>query len=49
MYPLNHLLPTYRGNVNYYKSVDHPIPTVTVGTGSTLAVFENKSVNSLFN
>ena len=47
--PLNYLLPTYRGNVNYYKSVHHPIPTPPLGTGSTLSFFENKSVNSLFN
>ena len=26
IYPLNYLLPTYTGNVNYYKSVDHPNP-----------------------
>ena len=37
---LNYILPTYRGNVNYYKSVHHPIPTLPVGTGSTLAIFK---------
>ena len=31
---------TYGGNVNYYKSVHHPIPTLLVGTGSTLAIFK---------
>ena len=31
---------TYGGNVNYYKSVHHPIPTLPVGTGSTLAIFK---------
>ena len=31
---------TYGGNVNYYKSVHHPIPTLPVGTGNTLAVFK---------
>ena len=33
-------LPTYRGNVNYYKSVHYPIPTLLVGTGSTLPIFK---------
>ena len=28
------------GNVNYYKSVDHPIPTLPVGIGNTLAIFK---------
>ena len=37
--PLNYLLPTYRGNVNYYISV-HLIPTLPMGTGSTLAIFK---------
>ena len=31
---------TYGGNVNYYKSVHHPIPTLAVETGSTLAIFK---------
>ena len=39
-YPLNYLLPTYRGNVNYYKSVHHPIPTLPMGTGSPLVIFK---------
>ena len=30
----------YRGNVNYYKSVHHPIPTLPVGTGSTFEIFK---------
>ena len=30
---------TYGGNVNYYKSVHHPIPTMSVGTENTLAIF----------
>ena len=25
-------------NVNYYKSVDHPIPTLPVGIGNTQAI-----------
>ena len=36
-----------RGNVNYYKSIYHPIPTLPVGTGSTLSNFQNKSVYQL--
>ena len=40
IYPLNYLLPTYRANVNYYKSVHRPIPTLPVGTGGTLAIFK---------
>ena len=31
---------TYRGNVNYYKSVHHAISTLPVGTGITLAIFK---------
>ena len=31
---------TCGGNVNYYKSVHHPIPTLPVGTGNTLAIFK---------
>ena len=31
---------TYGGNVNYYKSVHHPIRTLPVGTGNTLAIFK---------
>ena len=31
---------TCGGNVNYYKSVHHPIPTLPVGTGSTLSIFK---------
>ena len=33
-------------NVNYYKSVHHPIPTLPVGIGNTLAIFKKKSVSS---
>ena len=40
IYPLNYLLPTYKGNIYYYSSVDHPIPTLPVETGSTLAIFK---------
>ena len=40
IYHLNYLLPTYSGNVNYYKSVNYPIPTLPVGTGSTLTIFK---------
>ena len=41
IYPLNYLLllPTYRGNVNYYKSVHHPIPTLPVGKGAPWQFF----------
>ena len=28
------------GNVNYYKSIYHPIPTLPVGTGNILAIFK---------
>ena len=28
------------GNVNYYKSVDNPIPTMPVGIGNTQAIFK---------
>ena len=31
---------TCGGNVNYYKSVHHPIPTLPVGTRNTLAIFK---------
>ena len=31
---------TYRDNVNFYKSVRHPLPTLPVGIGNTLAVFK---------
>ena len=34
------------GNVNYYKSVHHPIPTLPVGIGNTLAIF--KQVSTLY-
>ena len=40
---------TYRGNVNYYKSVQHPIPTLPGGNREHPGNFQNKSVNSLFN
>ena len=36
----NELSLTCGGNVNYYKSVHHPIPTLPVGTGSTLSIFK---------
>ena len=29
-------------NVNYCKSVHHPIPTLPVGIGNTLAIFKTK-------
>ena len=28
------------GNVNYYKSVHHPIPALPVGKGNTLAIYK---------
>ena len=47
IYSLNYPLPTYRGNVNYCKSVQHPIPILPVGTGSTLSIFKiNQYINS---
>ena len=41
---------TCGGNVNYYKSVHHSIPTLPVGTGNREhpGNFQNKSVNSPF-
>ena len=43
IYPLNSL--TCEGNVNYYKSVHHPIPILPVGIGSTLlAIFKKISL-----
>ena len=29
---------TCGGNINYYKSVHHPIPTLSVGIGNTLTI-----------
>ena len=52
IYSLNYLLPTYRGNVNYYKSVRHPIPTLPFGNREVTApsVFKiNQYINSPFN
>ena len=37
---------TYEASVNCYRSVNHPIPTLPVGIGNTLA---KKSVSSPFN
>ena len=31
---------TCGGNVNYYKSVHHPIPTLPMGIGNTLVIFK---------
>ena len=31
---------TCEGNVNYYKRVHHPIPTLPVGIGNTLEIFK---------
>ena len=31
---------TRGGNVNYYKGIYHPIPTLPVGIGNTLAIFK---------
>ena len=31
---------TGRGNINYFKSVHHPIPTLLLGIGNTLAIFK---------
>ena len=37
---------TYRDNVNYYKSIHHPIPTLSVGIGNTLRNnFQNKWIS----
>ena len=40
IYLLNYLLPTYRGNVNYYKSVHYTLLTLPMETGSTLAILK---------
>ena len=45
-YPMNYLLHV-DGNVNYYKSVHHPIPTRE--NREYLGNFQNKSVSSAFN
>ena len=37
---------TCGGNVNYYKSVHHPIPTLPVGIGYTLTI-SNKQISKL--
>ena len=37
---------TYGGNVNYYKSVHHPIPTLPVGTENILAISKQISKSS---
>ena len=31
---------TYAGNVNYYKSAHHPISTMPMEIGNTLAIFK---------
>ena len=31
---------TCGGNVNYYESVHHPIPTLPVGIGNTMPIFK---------
>ena len=31
---------TCGGNVNYYKNVHHPFPTLPVGKGNILAIFK---------
>ena len=31
---------TNGGNINYYKSANHPIPTLSMRTSSTLAIFK---------
>ena len=33
---------TCGGNVNFYKSVHHPVPTLPVGIGNALAIFKTK-------
>ena len=38
---------TYGGNVSYYKSVHHPIPTLPVETGNTLAIFKTNQETHL--
>ena len=40
IYSTNYLLSTYGGNVNYSKSVHHPILTLPLGTGSTMSIFK---------
>ena len=31
---------TYGGNINYYKSVYHPIPTLLAEIGNTMVIFK---------
>ena len=45
IYPQNYLLHV-GGNVNYYKSVHHPILTLPVEIGNTLAIF--KQIDKLY-
>ena len=40
---------TCGGNVNCYKSVHHPSPTLPVGIGNTLGIFKTNQLRSPFN
>ena len=40
IYLFSKLSLTCGGDVNYYKSVHHPIHTLSVGIGNTLAIFK---------
>ena len=46
---LSSKLITHGGNINYYKSVNHPIRSLSMRTGEHPGNFQNKSVNSPFN
>ena len=37
---LSYILHVGRVNINYYKSVHHPIPTLPVGIGNTWEIFK---------
>ena len=37
---------TYGGNITYYKSVHHAVPTLPVGTRNTLTIF--KTISKLY-
>ena len=40
---------TFGGNVNYHKSVHHPIPTLPVGIRNTQEIFKTNQNSSPFN
>ena len=46
---LSSKLITHGDNINYYKSVNHPIRSLSMRTGEHPGNFQNKSANSPFN